>query len=295
MNTWLDTSFEMRFRVIDGLTVRFATSEDHRDHDALLLSPWPESLLAFEPTWWRLAERAHLVAIDLPGFGHSQRCDPLLSPRAMGEFLIAAADAFGLEYPHVVGPERRHGGRAVRRGEPSRPASEPGRRQRRRRGSAPTGRGAEGLGRGPRPIGADEFRRADPRQLVTVALRGISRYSLPDFVREDYLSSYEGDRMAESLRYWRSCPAELPVLSRLLPQIDTPVQIIAGARDIAVPPSTPNSSIGCCRTAGSTSSTQVTSPGKTPQPSMRTLVTNWWCGGHATMSDRTSEGCDEPA
>ena len=45
------------------------------------------------------------MAIDLPGFGHSQRRDALLSPRAMGEFLITAADAFGLARPHIVGPD----------------------------------------------------------------------------------------------------------------------------------------------------------------------------------------------
>jgi len=61
VTTWLNASLEMRFRLIGGLTVRFAASQDHRDH-ALLLSPWPESLLAFEPVWWRLAKRTHLVA-----------------------------------------------------------------------------------------------------------------------------------------------------------------------------------------------------------------------------------------
>ena len=111
MVTWLNPSFEMRFRLIRGLAVRFATSEDHSDH-ALLLSPWPESLLAFEPVWWRLAKRTHLVAVDLPGFGHSQRSDSLLSPRAMGEFIVAVAvaDAFGLERPHVVAPGAANGG-----------------------------------------------------------------------------------------------------------------------------------------------------------------------------------------
>ena len=104
MTTWLNTSFEMQFRVIDGLTVRFAQSDNRGDH-ALLLSPWPETLLAFEPTWSRLAEHTHLVAIDLPGFGHSQRSDALLSPRAMAEFVIRAADAFGLEHPHLIGPD----------------------------------------------------------------------------------------------------------------------------------------------------------------------------------------------
>ena len=36
-------------------------------------------------------------------FGHSQRRDALLAPRAMGEFIIRAADAF--DHPHVVGPD----------------------------------------------------------------------------------------------------------------------------------------------------------------------------------------------
>ncbi len=53
---------------------------------------------------------------------------------------------------------------------------------------------------------------------------------------EDYLSSYEGDRFVESMRYVRAYPTELPVLRELLPQIETPVQIIAGAHDPAVPP-----------------------------------------------------------
>ena len=80
------------------------------------------------------------------------------------------------------------------------------------------------------------YRIADPRQIVAGALTGIERYALPDSVREDYLSSYEGDRFVESMRYVRSYPTELPILRDLLPEIETPVQIIAGARDRAVPP-----------------------------------------------------------
>jgi pimeloyl-ACP methyl ester carboxylesterase len=104
VTTWLSTPIQMQFRVIDGLSVRFAESQDRDDH-ALLLSMWPESLLAFEPMCARPAERTHLVAVDLPGFGHSQRRDIPLSPRAMGDFVIRAADAFGLKHPHVIGPD----------------------------------------------------------------------------------------------------------------------------------------------------------------------------------------------
>jgi hypothetical protein len=49
------------FRTIDGLSIRFAESEKNgtQNGDALLLSPWPESLYAFEPMWSRLAETTH--------------------------------------------------------------------------------------------------------------------------------------------------------------------------------------------------------------------------------------------
>jgi pimeloyl-ACP methyl ester carboxylesterase len=229
--TWLNASFEMRFRFISGLTIRFATSGDHSDH-ALLLSPWPESLLAFEPVWSRLATRAHLVAVDLPGFGHSQRSDSLVSPRAMGEFIIAAADAFGLTHPHVVAPGTGTAAALFAA------ARHPGRLR-----SLVAGSGAVAV---PLQVGGmikeiieapdlEGFRRADPRQLVNAALSGITRYTLPEAVRDDYLASYQGNRFAESVRYLRCYPAELPVLAGLLPRIGTPVQIIAGADDTEVP------------------------------------------------------------
>jgi pimeloyl-ACP methyl ester carboxylesterase len=229
---WLNASFAMRFRRVGSLTVRFATSEDHRDQ-ALLLSPWPESLLAFEPAWWRLAERTHLVAVDLPGFGHSQRSDSLVSAQAMGEFIVVLADAFGLAYPHVVAPDIGTAAALFAA------ARHPGRLR-----TLVVGSGAAAV---PLRLGGmikdvieapdlDEFRRADPRQLVSDMLSGISRYALPEPVRDDYLVSYQGNRFVESLRYLRSYPTDLPVLAGLLPQIQTPVQIIAGADDTAVPP-----------------------------------------------------------
>jgi pimeloyl-ACP methyl ester carboxylesterase len=278
MTTWLETSFEMQFRVIDGLAVRFAVSGGRGGNDALLLSPWPESLLAFEPTWWQLAEHTHLVAIDLPGFGHSQRRDALLSPQAMGEFVIAAADAFGLEHPHVVGPDigtaavlfaaARHPGRLRSLVVGSCAAAVPLQLN----GLLKAWLEAPGL---------DEVRRADPRQLVAAALSGISRYGIPDFVREDYLSSYQGDRMAESMRYLRSFPAELPVLSGLLPQIGTPVQIIAGAHDAEVPPVNAE----FLRQRLPHSRLDVVDAGhftwEDAAAEYAELVTSWWDGGYA--------------
>lgn len=279
MTTWLDTPFEIRFRVVDGLTVRFAVSEGQREHDALLLSPWPESLLAFEPMWWRLAEHARLVAIDLPGFGRSQRSEALLSPRTMGEFVIAAADAFGLEQPHVVGPDIGTAAALFAA------AGHPGRLR-----SLVVGGGAVAV-----PVrlggvlkvwleaaGLDAFHSAEPGELVSAALAGMSRYPLPDFVRDDYLSSYQGDRMAESMRYLRSYPTELTALRGLLPQINTPVQIIAGARDVAVPLVNAeflHQLLPCSRLDVIDAGHFVWEEGAAEYAA---LVINWWSGGCAT-------------
>jgi hypothetical protein len=40
---------EPTFRTIDGVSIRFVESDSGNTH-ALLLSPWPESVFAYEPT-----------------------------------------------------------------------------------------------------------------------------------------------------------------------------------------------------------------------------------------------------
>jgi pimeloyl-ACP methyl ester carboxylesterase len=234
MSTLIHAAIEPYFRTVDGLSIRLAESADPgRGTSALLLSPWPESLFAFEPTWSRLAEHAHLVAVDLPGFGHSERRDALLSPRAMGEFIVRLADELGLEQPHVVGPDVGTGAALFAA------ALHPGRLR-----SLVVGSGGSAF---PLQLGGvlkewveapdlEPYRSVDGRQVVDTAMAALERYVVPDHVREDYRSSYEGERFAESMRYVRAYPAELPVLRDLLPDLRTPVQIIAGRRDTFVPP-----------------------------------------------------------
>jgi pimeloyl-ACP methyl ester carboxylesterase len=219
------------FRTVDGISVRFAESE-RRDQDALLLSPWPESLYAFEATWSSLAGHAHLVAIDLPGFGRSERREELTSPQAMGDFLVRVADAFGLENPHVVGPDVGTAASLFAA------ARHPGRFR-----SLVVGTGATAV-----PIAVGEplkawieapdleaYRRIEGRQVVSAAMGTMELYKPSDVALQDYLFSYEGEGFAESMRYVRRYPIELPVLRDLLPTIETPVQIISGRRDTVVP------------------------------------------------------------
>jgi len=74
----------------------------------------------------------------------------------------------------------------------------------------------------------------DPRAIVGAAVDTIAG-GIPDDIRADYLACYDGDRFAESMRYARRYPEELPVLAGLLPQITVPVTINNGSHDRVVP------------------------------------------------------------
>ncbi|GAB3062194.1 alpha/beta hydrolase [Intrasporangium mesophilum] len=233
MSITTHTTIVPQFRTVDGLKIRYAESAS-RDVDALLLCPWPESVHAFDQMWSRLADSAHLVAVDLPGFGHSEGRESLMSPRAMGEFVLTLIEAFELDTPHTVGPDIGTGALLFAA------ADHPGSIR-----SIVLGSGGASY---PLELGGilndwvtapdvEQFRSIDPRLIVSGAVSGIEQYQLPDDVREDYLSAYDGDRFVESMRYVRAYPGELPVLAELLPSIETPVQIIGGMWDWAVPPS----------------------------------------------------------
>lgn len=224
-----------RFRTIDGLSIRFAESERLATQrgDALLLSPWPESVYAYEAVWPTLARHAHLVAIDLPGFGRSERRDALMSPHAMGEFVLRVADAFDLEQPHVVGPDVGTAAALFAA------ALSP-----RRLRSLVVGTGGAAV---PLQLGGvlrewveapsiEPYRRIDGREIVAAAMTTLERYKPSDAARADYLDSYAGERFAESMAYVRNYPAELPVLRDLLAGIRLPVLILNGSRDPVVPP-----------------------------------------------------------
>ena len=99
------THMTTRRRTADDLDIRYAEADEGKSETVLLLNPWPESLFAWDTIWSRLAQIARLVAIDLPGFGQSERRAELLSPRAMGMFLLRLVDEWELGRPHLVGPD----------------------------------------------------------------------------------------------------------------------------------------------------------------------------------------------
>jgi pimeloyl-ACP methyl ester carboxylesterase len=180
------------------------------------------------------AETARLIAIDLPGFGQSERRAELQSPRATGGFLLRLIDQGGLGRPHVVGPDVGTGAILFAA------AEDPDRFPSAIVGSGGTSFPLEVTGALKGIIEAPDlsrFRQTDGRDIVAGALQGIERHALPDAVREDYLTSYAGERFVDSAAYMRKYPTDLPILAERLGEISTPVQIIAGRDDLLVPPS----------------------------------------------------------
>jgi pimeloyl-ACP methyl ester carboxylesterase len=224
-------TMQMRTASIDGLKIRYADSGTARGPVIALTSPWPESLLAFRRVWPLLAQTARLVAVDLPGFGHSEGRPDVLAPAAMGEFLGRFISELGLGKPHLVAPDvgasaalflaARHPdavtGLVVGGGGAAYPLEV-------------TGTLADIIA----APGIEVFRGMDRATLGASVEPAAAQGQEPE-VWEDYVSGYENGRFAESTRYVRSYPEQLPVLRDLLPAIQVPVRIFASADDPLVP------------------------------------------------------------
>jgi pimeloyl-ACP methyl ester carboxylesterase len=233
MATSQATSIEPHFRTIDGLQIRCADSGGSSETMVLLTSPWPESLYAFAPMWSTLAANARLFAIDLPGFGASERREDLLSPRAMGDFLSRLITEADLGTPHVVAPDVGCSAALFAAAGHSEQIA-----------SLIVGEGGVAV---PIDLGdplrswvlepdLERYRGTDSHVFVNAAIDTVEG-GVADDIRADYLASYEGDRFVESMRYVRAYPEQLPELAELLPHIDVPVTLVNGRHDHIVPPS----------------------------------------------------------
>jgi pimeloyl-ACP methyl ester carboxylesterase len=218
---------------VDGLSVRYAEGGPDGP-DVILMSPWPESVYAFEPAWPHLAAGAHLNAIDPPGFGGSDYRQTLMNPKAMGQFILSVADALGLDNPHIVGPDI--GTSSVLFAAAADPV---------RFRSIVVGSGGAAV-----PLDVtgvlkewveapdlEPYRQIGGRKIVEATLDTIEGYTPSDEIRDDYIACYEGDRFADTIPYAQSYREYLPELAELLPGIRTPVRIVAGADDQVVPQS----------------------------------------------------------
>ena len=235
-----------RYATVAGLRVRYADSTDNAAStdstantastadgpDAILIAPWPESIYAYEQMWEDLSGHARLIAVDLPGYGGSELSEPLLSPRAMGGFILQAVKAFGLTRPHLVGPDigtssalfaatqEPNAFRSIVVGS----------------GGAAVAVKVTGILKSwveePDP---GRYRDADPATIVDAALSTIRGFTASKQVRNDYVTSYADGRFAASLNFVQRYSQQLPELAELLPSITAPVRIVQGEEDAVVP------------------------------------------------------------
>jgi pimeloyl-ACP methyl ester carboxylesterase len=232
MNPKQQTSLAaLQFRTIDGLRIRFATNDKKSGEPILLLSPLPESILAFLPTWDAFSRLGPLVAVDLPAFGLSESRAGVRSPEGLGEFVIRILDAFGLDRPHVVAPDV---------GTPAclfAAANHPGVFKSLVIGSGATDHTDIGgiLDKLVNAPSLEPYKALTGEQFVRGAIENMTTYKLSDYALQDYLASYAGARFWDAVDFIRAYPQSLPRLATRLSEINTPCQITVGRHDPFVP------------------------------------------------------------
>jgi pimeloyl-ACP methyl ester carboxylesterase len=219
-------------RKADGLEIRYAEVKADTGPTLLLLSPWPESIYAWEQLLPRLTSAGHVLAIDLPGFGHSEARIDLFSPQTMGRFLLGLIEEWELGAPHVFGPDV--GGPAALFAAAESPSSLT---------SLIIGNGATAYplvvdGTLKQLIDNPDFEsllELDGAEIARQSMAMHETYEVSAAALQDYVTAYAGRRFGESARYVRNYPTDLALLDGLLPQIETPVKIIASDHDPMVP------------------------------------------------------------
>jgi pimeloyl-ACP methyl ester carboxylesterase len=220
-----------QFKNIDGLQIRFAKNGKKDGDPILLLSPWPESIYAFLPTWDTFSELGPVVAVDLPAFGQSQSRPDVRAPEAMGEFVLRIVQAFGLDRPHVIAPDV---------GTPAvlfAAANHPGVFRSFVIGSGATDHTDIGgiLDELVNAPSLEPYKNLTGEEFVRGATDNMKKYKLPGYALEDYLASYAGPRFFESVEFVRDYPKSLPRLAKRLSEITVPCQITVGRHDPFVP------------------------------------------------------------
>ena len=148
-----------------------------------------------------------MIAIDLPGFGHSEGRADLYSPQAMGRFLVRLIDEWGLGAPHIVGPDV--GCPATLFAAAESPSSLT---------SAIIGNGATSY---PLEVGGTlkelianpdfgSLLALDGAEVVQASMQMHETYEVSAAALEDYMTAYAGSRFGESARFVRNYPTDLP-------------------------------------------------------------------------------------
>ncbi len=225
------TKFSIRpeYTNIAGVKVRYATAGQSDGPTVLLLSPLPQSILAFDPIWDRLAEHCRLVALDLPGFGRSEGGSEFMTFEAQSDFLNAFVDRLGRTNIHIVGPDvgmpaalhyviySEHKAASLLIGDGP--------------GIVPSSNGSVIDKMVNSSFWRVAFRAAGAGAFVAAGIAlGYVNYAPSYDEVADYVASYEG-RIGPITEWFSRYPETLPSLDSHLSSIDLPIKIFWGELD----------------------------------------------------------------
>jgi len=216
---------------IGGLEIRLARGGRSDGIPILLTSPWPESIYCFRGILPAIKELGPVILVDLPGFGRSESRPDVMSPEAMGDFVIKLAEHLGANRLHAVGPDV--GTAALLFAAARKPDLFE---------SVVVGAGgtsAELAGPGLKELiesPAGTFANAEGGDIGAGFVTQSAAIKTPAPVLEDYRLSSAGRRFEQAAQYVRAYPRDLPRLKALLPSIETPVLVLAGRNDPIVRP-----------------------------------------------------------
>jgi pimeloyl-ACP methyl ester carboxylesterase len=217
---------------VEGLRIRYVRgSGDGAKTPMVLVSPFPESLYAYDDIWADLSQAAPLVALDLAGFGQSESRPELMNSQAMGTFLTKVLAALGLRRVHAVGPDVGTSALLFA----ARQAPEMFE-------SLVVGSGGTDVARTGSlkdiifAASTASFEALDGGDYAATVLDKRAQKQPAPHVLNDYRESYVGGRLVQAIAYIRAYATYLPVLVAELPSIMTPVLSIWGAHDPIVLP-----------------------------------------------------------
>jgi pimeloyl-ACP methyl ester carboxylesterase len=214
---------------IDGLKIRYAKGGTADGIPVLLTAPWPESIYSFHRLLPGLGKEHPYIAMDLPGYGHSDSRPDVMSPEAMGNFVIALMKHFELTQAHIVAPDV--GTLAFLFAASKRPDLFE---------SLVIGGGAVRVDLAAGQLKAiinsppGSFANIDGALGVKDYLEAAAQLTPPAII-EDFRAASSGRRLEDASRFVRAYMTDLPKLELLLANIRTPALVMAGRNDPIVP------------------------------------------------------------
>ncbi|NLR94571.1 alpha/beta hydrolase [Flammeovirga sp. SR4] len=228
------SDIKTEYTVINTIKIRYAHYSNPGKETILLLSPLPQSIIAYAPIWNDLIKDYNVYAYDLPGFGRSEGGLEFMTFEAQGQFLHHFIEHFNIKKPHIVAPDV------------GMPTAIYYTAQHKKNVSSLI------IGDGPainpsnngsiiEKLGFSKFWQflignfVDAGAFVEVGNRlGYVNYTPNSFELSDYIKSYKG-RLSNPIEWFKKYPESLTTLDPLLEKVSVPTLIFWGENDEILP------------------------------------------------------------